>query len=40
VVLKTDLECGGKRGATPLWIREPENSSRAAPLSPHSKFVA
>lgn len=35
----TNLECGGKRSATPLWIRESNKfkESKAAPLSPHSK---
>jgi hypothetical protein len=36
------LECGGKRSATPLWIRELRNTkkSKAPPLSAHSKFAA
>jgi len=34
------LECGGKRSATPLWIRRYRNAkkSKAPPLSAHCKF--
>jgi hypothetical protein len=39
--MKTNLECGGKRSAMPLWIRCYRNSSKskAPPLSAHSKSV-
>jgi hypothetical protein len=35
------LECGGKRSATPLWIRlvQKPKKSKAPPLSAHSKYV-
>jgi len=35
------LECGGKRSATPLWIRRVQKpkKSKAPPLSAHSKYV-
>jgi len=36
------VECGGKRSATPLWMAAQKilRESKAAPVSPHSKFVA
>ena len=37
----SNLECGGKHSATPLSLdaRQDSTKSKAAPLSPHSKFV-
>jgi len=39
---KLYLECGGKRGATPLWMCGHRNvkKSKAPPLSAHSKLGA
>jgi CubicO group peptidase (beta-lactamase class C family) len=36
---RLNLECGGKRSATPLWICGSSAASKAPPLSAHSKLV-